>query len=110
MKPKGQPITIFVRIFGVGERIRFEVGNTGVRLDEAKVSQMREIIQAPAERSSGKSIGLQNINRRLNLFYSQESSLQVEINDEGDTVIAFEIPYNSNQLEGQDGSAQERRC
>ena len=109
-KPKGQPITIFVRIFGVGERIRFEVGNTGVRLDEAKVSQMREIIQAPAERSSGKSIGLQNINRRLNLFYSQESSLQVEINDEGDTVIAFEIPYNSNQLEGQDGSAQERRC
>ena len=93
-KPKGEKIKIAVKIYSVGDKVRFEVLNSGIYLDDAKIKKMTDLINEKPHEGEGNSIGLKNINHRLMLFYSAESALQIGRDAEGNTVIAFEIPNN----------------
>lgn len=93
-KPKGKPIKITVNIYSSGNNVRFEVTNTGIRIDDDKIKKMTDLINEKSHEGQGNSIGLKNINHRLTLFYSAECALQIGRNEYGDTVIAFEIPNN----------------
>ena len=85
---------ITVNIYSSGNNVRFEVINTGIRIDDAKIKKMTDLINEKSYEGEGNSIGLKNINHRLTLFYSADSALQIGRNESGDTVIAFEIPNN----------------
>ena len=93
-KPKGESIKIKLKIYSLGDNIRFEVSNSGIRLNDAQINKMTALINEKSYEGEGNSIGLKNINHRLTLFYSVESALQIGRNEVGDTVIAFEIPNN----------------
>ncbi len=93
-KPKGGHIKITVKAEKLGENVKFSVSNTGVKLSDSEIADMQKLINTPQSESEGKSIGLQNINHRLVLFYSQSSGLQVGRTDEGNTLVSFQIPCN----------------
>ncbi len=93
-KPKGKPIKIAVKIYSVGDNIRFEVLNTGIKIDDDQIKKMTDLMNEKTYEGEGNSIGLKNINHRLTLFYSEESALQVGRDEDGNTVIFFEIPDN----------------
>ena len=96
-KVKAVPIKIRVRIYRKGDSIHFEVMNTGKKLSESEIQKMNNLLQEKKEDKTRKSIGLQNINRRNILFYSERSMLQVRADVEGNTCIAFEIPYQNKE-------------
>lgn len=91
-KPRGKPIDISVNIFSHGDNVRFEVVNSGIRLDDEKIKSMVSLLGDSTQENGKGSIGLKNINHRLTLFYSEESALQIGRNTDGNTVVAFEIP------------------
>ncbi len=93
-KPKGRPIKITVKVEKHDDSIKFLISNTGVKLSDEDIEKMQKLINAPQSESDSKSIGLQNINHRLILFYSQSSGLKVGRTDEGNTLISFQIPCN----------------
>ncbi len=93
-KPKGSPIKITVKVERLDDNIRFLISNTGVKLSDEDIEKMQKLINTPQSESGGSSIGLQNINHRLILFYSQSSRLNVGRTEEGNTLISFQIPCN----------------
>lgn len=89
-KLKGTPIRVTVRIQRIEDRIRFQVINDGKRLSEADIGAMEALLtKKPA--NTRESIGLQNIHRRLVLFYGEDSGLKISTTEEGDTCICFEV-------------------
>ena len=93
-KPKGEPIKIKVMIYSIENNVRFEVSNTGIRIDDNQIKKMTDLMNEKSYEGEGNSIGLKNINHRLTLFYSADSALKIGRNSEGDTVISFDIPNN----------------
>lgn len=89
-KLKDQPISVTVRIEKIGERIRFQVINTGKRLNPEDIREMEMLLTEKSERTK-ESIGLQNIHRRLTLFYGEDSGLRISVTDRADTCIWFEV-------------------
>lgn len=89
-KIKGQPISVTVCIERIGELIRFQVINTGKRLTSENIRHMEELLKMNDHKAK-ESIGLQNIHRRLTLFYGNDSGLKISVTDQGDTCIWFQI-------------------
>lgn len=89
-KLRAQPISVTVRIGQVGDRIRFQVINTGKQLTPEDIRVMESLLTQKKEQAK-ESIGLQNIHRRLTLFYGEDSGLKISVTDRGDTCIWFEV-------------------
>lgn len=89
-KIKDQPISVTVCIERVGKYIRFQVINTGKRLTPENVREMEALLTKKNEKAR-ESIGLQNIHRRLTLFYGADSGLKISVTDHGDTCVWFEV-------------------
>lgn len=89
-KVKGEPISVTVSIQPTEDRIRFQVINTGKRLSGEDIRAMEALLVRESEKAK-ESIGLQNIHRRLTLFYGADSGLKISVTDRGDTCIWFEV-------------------
>lgn len=89
-KIKDQPISVTVRIEKTGEHIRFQVINTGKQLTSDNIREMETLLTKKHEKAT-ESIGLQNIHRRLTLFYGADSGLKISVTDRGDTCIWFQV-------------------
>lgn len=89
-KIKGQPICVTVSIQPEGDKIRFQVINTGKKLSEEDIRSMEELLTRESPKAK-ESIGLQNIHRRLTLFYGAGSGLKISVTAQGDTCIWFEV-------------------
>ena len=57
-------------------------------MDEEQLRKLREQVAG----SQSKSIGLANLNRRLLLYYGEESQLKIQSAVGEGTVISFSIP------------------
>ncbi len=104
-KRKGQPIRVTVRVYKKENRIRFEIINTGKKQSKEELDNMRRQLHEPESSAGRSSIGLTNINRRNTLFYSEKSELQIGTDEEGNTKIAFEIPYGSFRQGGDESAS-----
>lgn len=89
-KLRNRPISVTVRIAQVEDHIRFQVINTGKQLTAEDIRGMESLLVQKQEQARD-SIGLQNIHRRLTLFYGEDSGLKISVTDRGDTCIWFEV-------------------
>ena len=90
IRPLGKRGYVNVDIHRENGKVRFEVSDTGVGMSEERRQEL--LLQIRSE--EGREIGLRNLNRRLLLYYGEESGLHIEPGDSCGTVIWFEIPEN----------------
>ena len=70
------------------DKMEIIVSDTGKGMDEEQLRKLREQVAG----SQSKSIGLANLNRRLLLYYGEESQLKIQSAVGEGTVISFSIP------------------
>lgn len=80
---------IWVRASRYENRLRIQVEDSGIGMNEEDCQRLIERINSPEERS----IGLTNLNRRLILRYGNESRLCITSSSGKGTIVSFEIPY-----------------
>ncbi|MBP5660341.1 MAG: sensor histidine kinase [Lachnospiraceae bacterium] len=78
-----------VHIEADGDRLRMEVRDDGVGMDEETLAKYREEITRPKE-STG--IGLSNIVQRLKLFYGDDYTISADSTPGEGTVIRISVP------------------
>lgn len=76
--------TIRISVVQEGGAVHFAVADNGVGMSEARREKVLE------ERESGESIGLRNVNERLEYLYGQ--GLTIESAPEGGTRVSFTLP------------------
>ena len=95
--------TVKVRVYQKGDRVYVEVHNTGRRLTEEDLKRMRGILKGeeviPKGQGMHTSIGIRNVNRRIQLVYGEEYGLSIRQEEENRTVSTIVLPL------GQDASA-----
>lgn len=87
---------IKIRIYREEDKVFLEVINTSGRVSEEEKERIHEILYGPPENIQGvgkhTSLGLRNVNERIQLIYGQEYGLHIEI-DEEHTSFKIVIPY-----------------
>jgi two-component system sensor histidine kinase YesM len=78
-----------VHIEADGDRLRMEVRDDGVGMDEETLAKYREEITRPKE-STG--IGLSNIVQRLKLFYGDDYTISADSTPGEGTIIRISVP------------------
>lgn len=88
-------ITITVR--QKGERLLFCLTDNGAGIPSEKLSALNHTLQnngqTPDITSNGHSVGLKNVNTRLELYFGRESRLSITSTPGFKTCVSFEIPY-----------------
>ena len=88
-------ITVTVR--QKGERLLFCLKDNGTGIPPEKLSALNDILHNTGHTSdiasNGHSVGLKNVNTRLELYFGQESRLSIASTPGLKTCVSFEIPY-----------------
>ena len=88
-------ITVTVR--QKGERLLFCLKDNGTGIPPEKLSALNDILHNTGHTSdiasNGHSVGLKNVNTRLELYFGQESRLSITSTPGLETCVSFEIPY-----------------
>ena len=88
-------ITVTVR--QKGERLLFCLKDNGTGIPPEKLSALNDILHNTGHTSdiasNGHSVGLKNVNTRLELYFGQESRLSIASTPGLETCVSFEIPY-----------------
>ncbi len=104
ISPKVEGGKVLVKIRDEGERLRIEVKDTGVGMDEKKLADVKNYLKSSDERAaeSGQTatqnedvvgIGLGNINKRIRAMY-ETGSLDIESSRDVGTTVTITIPYH----------------
>ena len=85
-----------------GRNVRLYVYDNGVGIPREKLPHLLEVEPSPVwEEDNGpqrKSVGLQNVHKRLLAYYGESSGLQITSSENAWTMVFFEIPLTrSNQ-------------
>lgn len=80
---------INVSIRKSGEFINIVVSDTGIGMEEEQLDALRKKVND----TDSKSIGLTNLNRRLVLYYGEQSALHIESTVNVGTKVYFTIPF-----------------
>lgn len=81
---------VCVRAYGMDEGCCLEVSDNGVGMDAKQLKRLRERTMEP--KVNHTSIGVENVDKRIKLFYGEEYGLRIESEPEKGTVISFCIP------------------
>lgn len=81
-----------------GDRLRFEVRNTGPGMSAERVEELRSSLgqerpQGPAQ-PVPKGYGLSNVYQRIRLFYDVEDGLTIESDPEEGTTVTLRLPVS----------------
>lgn len=87
----GNPLHIRICAREEGDMIRFEIWDNGNGMTAERLEAVRRTLQVD-EDTPQEGIGLNNINRRLLLFYSEGSRLQIDSEAGRWTRVTFRIP------------------
>lgn len=91
--PRQGPGRILVSISSLDDSVEVSISDDGVGMDPQTLSRIRE-------RHRGfNSVGLSNVDERLQLYYGEESKLTIESTKNIGTVISFTIPRESRYNE-----------
>lgn len=89
---------IRINLHRKGEKVRIEVANSGLPIDEHILEHLRD----ESVKANGNGIGLLNINSRLRIILGEDSQLHFE-NKDGMAIVWFEIPYEKKDLRKETG-------
>ncbi len=92
MKPGNERMYIWVRAERENGGARITVSDTGIGMTPQEVEDLYAHIRS----ESSKSIGLTNLNKRLKLYYGEQSEICIQSKPNAGTKISFWIP-NSPQ-------------
>lgn len=91
------PLTVTVSAVKKGEHLLFCLKDNGIGIPPEKLSELNDILhnteRTPDIVSDGHSVGLKNVNARLELYFGAESCLSISSIPEVETCVSFEIPY-----------------
>ena len=77
--------------------LRFFIRDDGAGISPRKLSQLNHMLHADSQAediaSDGHSVGLRNVNARLELYFGRESRLQLSSVPGQETCVSFGIPY-----------------
>jgi len=76
-----------------GDRVFFHIYDNGVGMDRITLEQVRESLSKKDIDYSSPHIGLKNVNARLILEYSPESSIKINSREHICTLVTFSIPF-----------------
>lgn len=86
---------ILVKVRLEGDFLRFEVIDNGVGMEPQQLTALQERLS----KENGDGIGLINVNRRLIIRYGQQSELQIHSVAGRGTVVRFDVPLSSLQMD-----------
>lgn len=93
----GHALSITVTVRQKGERLLFCLTDNGTGIPPEKLSALNSILHNTGHTSdiasNGHSVGLRNVNTRLELYFGQESCLSIASTPGLETCVSFEIPY-----------------
>lgn len=93
----GHALSITVTVRQKGERLLFCLTDNGTGIPPEKLSALNSILHNTGHTSdiasNGHSVGLRNVNTRLELYFGQESRLSIASTPGLETCVSFEIPY-----------------
>ena len=90
--------SLFVKGSQIDHTLVFVVENSGESISSEKVEELVRIFEENQKANSGtlfsdkKSIGLQNIDKRLKLLYGEEYGLLIRQRPEGGTKVTIKVP------------------
>ena len=73
----------------IGNEIAIIVSDNGVGMSEEKIDKIKNSFNLPAE----EHIGINNIYKRLTLFYGEKSIMEIYSEEDKGTRILLKIPY-----------------
>ncbi len=92
-----QEMSVTVTITRKGERLLFQMKDNGAGIPADKLQELNRILHdtghSPDIASDGHSVGLRNVNARLELYFGKESRLSISSAPGLETCVSFEIPY-----------------
>jgi two-component system sensor histidine kinase YesM len=103
IKNKRNGGTIVVRAQSVGpDLVRLEVQDDGVGFSPHKLAQIREMLNDDAGEISLKEggFGLENVNKRIKLYYGKQYGLHVQSEYLGGTQVVARIPLQDHLEQG----------
>ena len=90
--------TIWLKAYRQDQNMILEVCNTGEILSEEAQSKINQILtgQLQIENTPGKhvSLGIRNVNERINLIYGKQYGLTIQSNQPGQTTATITIPIS----------------
>jgi len=104
---------IRIRIYHDEENVYLEVQNNGKKMTQEDKEKIHGLLyekdyrikQAPGKHTS---IGIRNVNRRIQLVYGEEYGLTIEQNEDLVTTSKITIPYHKEELSVKERSAVEQ--
>ena len=82
---------ISIKIMYRGDRIEIEVSDNGQGIPDDKLAELLEKLEKN-DTSSGKSIGLTNVNKRIKMYHGEEYGLSVKTEEGVGTDICITLP------------------
>jgi len=86
-------ITISIRTDKDNDLLLISIGDNGIGIEAENLRQIRENL-AKKEQTTTKSIGLYNINQRIQLFYGKEYGMTIESTSGKGTDVTLSLPYS----------------
>ncbi len=95
-----QSLSITVSVKQTGAHLLFCMKDDGVGISAEKLAALNHTLhhnrQAAAITSDGHSVGLRNVNARLELYFGSESRLTLTSIPGVETCVSFQIPYRQS--------------
>lgn len=100
----GTSLDIFLSICLTDDFLDIELSDNGKGMSPERLAEVLNYMQHPSEElpasSKGSFIGLQNIYRRLKLFYGQSAQLYIESEEQCGTMITLHFPAIFSETAG----------
>lgn len=84
---------IDIRVYYSGDKVIIDVKDNGVGMNDEKLHELEEKLRRN-DTSSGKSIGLTNVNKRIKMYHGDRYGLTIQTKEGGGTIIRITLPRN----------------
>ncbi|MGN1089655.1 MAG: sensor histidine kinase [Huintestinicola sp.] len=89
---------ISIKVYYKGEYVMIDVSDNGQGMDENKLRELEEKLEI-SDTSSGKSIGLTNVHKRIKMYHGEQYGLSVKSRPGEGTTISVKLPrYPASRL------------
>lgn len=98
---------IDIRVYYSGDNVVIDVKDNGVGMNDEKLHELEEKLRRN-DTSSGKSIGLTNVNKRIKMYHGDRYGLTIQTKEGSGTLIRITLPRNPF-LRGQNANSEDMK-
>ncbi len=86
-------VTIWIEEVEQRDSLRIKVIDNGPGMDDQQLAYVRRLIDGDVNKQKGLGMALQNVQKRLELFYGEkENKLHIHSQENKGTIVSFDIP------------------